>query len=90
MRGRLPLCLVAVALLAGCTQVDGSPVTQVVQRQRPVPVPQPVELRTASERGSPGVVAAGGLPATSSPLPVPWRCRCQSVSVPVTRPWWIS
>ncbi|WP_307870538.1 beta-xylosidase [Saccharopolyspora endophytica] len=63
MRGRLPLCLVAVVLLAGCTQVDGSPVTQVVQRQRPVPVPQPVELRTASERGSPGVVAAGGLPA---------------------------
>lgn len=61
--GRLPLCLVAVALLAGCTQVDGSPVVPVVEQRKPVPVPLPAELRTAAERGSPGVVAAGGLPA---------------------------
>ena len=61
--GRLPLCLVAVALLAGCTQVSGTPVAPVAQQRRPAPVPQPVELTTGAERASAGVVAAGGQPA---------------------------
>lgn len=62
MRG-LPLWLVAVTLLAGCTQVDGSPVVPIAEQRKPIPVPLPVELRTAGERASPGVVAAGGFAA---------------------------
>ncbi|SFT06503.1 beta-xylosidase [Saccharopolyspora flava] len=61
MRGRLPWALVAVGLLAGCTEVEGSPVVQVAEQRKPVPMP--VELKTGAARSSPGVVAAGGLPA---------------------------
>ncbi|MGP4019997.1 beta-xylosidase [Saccharopolyspora sp. 5N708] len=67
MSERVPLRLVAVlaavASLAGCTQVEGVPDPQPQAEQRADVPREPIELAVGGERGSAGVVAAGGLPA---------------------------
>ncbi|MBB5152772.1 beta-xylosidase [Saccharopolyspora phatthalungensis] len=69
MRDRVPVllrrlvALGVVALLAGCTQVEGAPGPQP-QVQTPVAqTPKPIKLRVGGQRGSAGVVLAGGVPA---------------------------
>ncbi|MCI2420186.1 beta-xylosidase [Saccharopolyspora sp. K220] len=55
--------LASAVLLAGCTQVEGTPGPQPQVEPR-VDVPrEPIKLSVGGERGSAGVVAAGGLPA---------------------------
>ncbi|MEV0056590.1 beta-xylosidase [Saccharopolyspora shandongensis] len=55
--------LAAVALLAGCTQVEGTPGPPPQVEKRAEAPKAPVELAVGGERGSAGVVAAGGMPA---------------------------
>lgn len=56
--------LAAVALLAGCMQVEGTPGSPQPQGETRVEPPKPpIKLSVGAERSSAGVVAAGGLPA---------------------------